>query len=368
MTDSLQHHLQERVKELTALHRTARLLQDASADLDEIMPKVAALLPPAWQFPACTECRLRWGVRQWVTPGFQETPWMQQEEVELRDGGTADITVAYTTEQPGADEGPFLKEERELILSLADLLRAHLQHRQDDAAIVAANARLEGEVTDRTADLRRLSRELCLAEERERRLIAQDLHDHLGQGLALIKLRLQELRGDSALGGHNRALDNLVSLSDQAIRYTRGLTFELSPPVLYELGLGPALDWLGESLQRKHDLKVKVRDQGPAVLPDDLKVLLWKCARELAHNTVKHAAARTVTIALSEDQGAVVLEFCDDGVGFDHSGVRQGGQDHFGLFSIEERMRDVGGQLVVDSAPGRGSSIRLIAPLTGGTR
>ena len=365
MPDSLQHRLQERVKELTALHRAARLLQDAGADLDTVLPRVTALIPQAWQFPFCTECRLRWGDRRWATPGFRESPWMQIEEVRLRDGGTADLTVAYTAPQPEADEGPFLKEERDLIRSLADLLRAHLQHRQDDAAILAANSRLEQEVAQRTADLRRLARQLCLAEERERRLIAQDLHDHLGQGLALIKLRLQELRGDSALGGHDRALDGLVTLSDQAIRYTRGLTFELSPPVLYELGLGPALDWLGESLEQKHGLKVKVKDRGPRHLPDDLKVLLWKCARELTHNVVKHAGARKLAITLEEVGAEVTLAVADDGRGFDPAAVRRGGQDHFGLFSIEERLRDVGGRVALESAPGQGTRVRLTAPWGG---
>ncbi len=170
------------------------------------------------------------------------------------------------------------------------MLRAYFQHRRDDAAILAANERLERQVADRTASLRRLAAEVCLAEERERRRIAADLHDHLGQALALMKMRLQNLRGDAVLGGHGSTLDELVALSDQAIRYTRSLTFDLSPPVLYELGLGPALEWLGEDLARRHGLKVAVRDRARLALPDDLKVMLWKSARELLHNVVKHAA------------------------------------------------------------------------------
>ena len=137
---------------------------------------------------------------------------------------------------------------------LADMLAAFLQHRLDDAAILASHDRLEQEVAARTASLRRLASEVCLAEERERRLIAENLHDHLGQGLALMKIRLQRLRGDAVLGGHDRALDELVSLSDQAIRYTRDLTFELSPPVLYELGLGAALEWFGERIEAQHQI------------------------------------------------------------------------------------------------------------------
>ena len=366
MNDSLQHRLQERVKELTALHRTARLLQDAGRDLDQVMPAVVSLLPPAWQYPEHTQARLTWAGRCWSTPGFVDSPWQQRQEFQTRDGAEGVICVAYTVEMPELDEGPFLLEERELIRSLADMLRAHFQHREDDAVIVAANERLERQVAERTARLRRLAREVCLAEERERRRIAEDLHDHLGQALAVMKLRLKNLHGDAMLGGHDRALSELVELSDQAIRYTRGLTFELSPPVLYELGLGPALDWFGERVEAKHGLRVKVTEKGRVPLPDDLKVMLWKCARELVHNVVKHADARRLTIELKHGDGRVDLEVSDDGRGFEPAEVQPGHADHFGLLSIEERLRDYGGGLDIASRPGQGARVRLHAHLMGG--
>lgn len=366
MAESLERRLQERVKELTALHSTARLLQDAGCDLDEVMPRVAALLPPAWQHPDCAGGRIRWQEGRWCTPGFVESPWLQSEVFRLRDGREGDVAVSYGRECPPADEGPFLREERDLIRSLADLLRAYFQHRCDDAAIVSANERLERQVAERTAGLRRLAREVCLAEERERRQIAEDLHDHLGQALAVMKIRLQQLRGDAMLGGHNRALEELLALSEQAIHYTRGLTFELSPPVLYELGLGPTLEWFGERIEAKHDLRVRVKAKGRADLPDDLKVMMWKCCRELVHNVIKHASARNLTIALESGDAGMVLEVADDGCGFDPAGPRDPGADRFGLDSIEERLRDFGGRMEIASAPGKGTRVRLTTLPTGG--
>lgn len=363
MSDSIQHRLQERVKELTALHRTAHLLQSNERPLDDVMPEVAALLPPAWQYPEITECRIRFGDTEWATAGFRPTPWRQHETTRLRDGSTCTIEVVYTEPRPPAAEGPFLSEERDLIRSLAEMLRAALQHRLDDAAIMAVNGRLEREVAERTASLRRLAQELCLAEERERRQIAEDLHDHLGQALALIKVRLRQLRGDAVFGGHGDALGELVALSDQAIRYTRNLTFELSPPVLYELGLGAALDWLGEQADHKHGLKVKVRDQCRRKLPDDLQVVLWKSARELLHNVVKHAAARNVTMTLAVVGDTVALTCADDGVGFDLDEARRQPGHRFGLFSIEERLRQLGGRVTVTTAVGRGTRVTLEAAL-----
>ncbi|MFN2371805.1 MAG: sensor histidine kinase, partial [Candidatus Krumholzibacteriia bacterium] len=174
------------------------------------------------------------------------------------------------------------------------------------------------------------------------------------------------LHADAMLGGHEQALAELVDLSDQAIRYTRSLTFELSPPILYELGLGPALEWFGEQVAAKHGLQVEVRahDRGP--LPDDLKVMLWKCARELVHNVVKHAQARRVTIELDRRAGQVILEVADDGRGFDPSSLQADRDDHFGLLAIEERLRDDGGGLGIDSRPGQGTRVRLHADLPGG--
>jgi len=355
----------ERVKELTALHRTARLLQDGERPLDVVMTEVVALLPAAWQHTACAEGRIVCGDQEWTTAGFKPTSWRMTEEFTLRDGQTGLVDVVYTSEQPTLDEGPFLKEERDLLRSLTDMMVAFLQHRLDDAAILAANERLEQEVAERTASLRLLASEACLAEERERRQIAEDLHDHLGQGLALIKMRLQRLRGDAVLSGHDRALDELVSLSDQAIRYTRGLTFELSPPVLYELGLGAALDWLGEEVARKHGLTIKVKDTGFMSLPDGLMVMFWKSARELLHNVVKHAEAEHVEIQLERQDQQVTLSVADDGCGFKLDQASRRSDGGFGLFSIEERLRQLGGVMTVDTRPGQGTRILLEADIPG---
>ena len=368
MADSIQHRLQERIKELTALHRTARLLQDRERPLDEVLADVAALLPPAWQYPEIAEGRIRCGEQSWATPDFRETEWRQFEIFGLRDGEQGSIEVAYTEECPLAAEGPFLSEERDLIRSLAEMLRAFFQHRRDDAALAAANERLERKVVARTAALRRLASQVCLAEERERRQIAEQLHDHLGQGLALIKIRLQNLRGDAVFGGHDDALGDLIALSDQAIRYTRGLTFELSPPVLYELGLGPALDWLGEQATRKHDLKVKVKDRCRLALPDDIKVMLWKSARELLHNVVKHAGAKKVELKLEAKDRTVTLTVKDDGCGFDLDAARREAGERFGLFSIEERLCQLGGSVEIETEAGRGTTVRLAVEVSEGTR
>ena len=351
------------------MHGAARLLQDSERPHGAVMAELAALLPLAWQYPEATAARIVLGGEAWATTGFTDTPWSQVEEFRLRGGELGTLQVVYLDAYPEVDEGPFLREERELIRSLAEMLRSFWQHRQDDAAIVAANERLEGQVAERTAALRRLASEQCLVEARERRAIAEDLHDHLGQSLAFVRARLRQLQGDVVFGGHNTAIEDLLELMDQAIGYTRSLTFELSPPVLYELGLGPALDWLGETFARKHGLRIEVRDDCRRDLPDDLRVLFFKSARELLHNVVKHASATRVSIELTCRAGHIVLDVTDDGCGFAAASAGALPRDRsFGLFSIDERLRQLGGRLEIRSAPGVGTSVRLEAALPADVR
>ena len=398
--DHIRHSLGERVKELTALHRTARCLQDAERPLDDLMAEVLAILPEAWQFPTITAARLRTLGREWATPGFRETSWLQRAAFtarDARDGGevAGTLEICYLEPRPAADEGPFLREERDLIDSVADMLRLHVQHVLADEALLAARDGLERQVQERTAQLeasnealkaeidehrrarreiehhqrqlRRLASELSLAEARERRAIAADLHDHLGQALAYVKLRLGEFAGDAVFCGFEQSLQELETLIDQAVRYTRTLTCELSPPVLHELGLGAALEWLGEQAQARHRVRVDVRVARDAATPGaDLAVMLFQCARELVANAVRHGQPQRVRIELRREGDGLRLEVADDGAGCDPARLVEAvpveGPGGFGLFSIRERLRHLGGSLDAVSAPGRGATVTLRVP------
>jgi signal transduction histidine kinase len=358
MSDAILHKLRERVKELTALHRTARILQDHDRPADELMGEIVALLPGAWQFPEIAAARIRFRDRDYVTPGFRDTEWTQQVEFTGCEGEGGGITVAYLEERPPADEGPFLTEERELIDSLGEMLRSHLEHTLADEARREAREALEAQVAARTTDLRRLASRLTLAEERERRRIAEGLHDHIGQGLAFIKFRLREFQGNAIFGGMEGSIDEIMRLLDQTIRYTRDLTGEISPPVLYELGLVPALDWLAEQFAQKHRFRVRFGAHGgtPA-LPEELTVMLFKSARELLVNSLKYSGEDGAGMILTCDGGTLTLEVRDRGRGFDPAANGSPKGDAFGLFSIRERFRDLGGRVTVESAPGAGCRV-----------
>jgi PAS domain S-box-containing protein len=209
--------------------------------------------------------------------------------------------------------------------------------------------------------LRSMAFESLLTEQRERRRIAADLHDHVGQGLALLQMKLAGSRG-LATGELRAGLDDARELLTRAIDDIRTFTFELSPPILYDLGLGPALSWLSEKLETRHGLCVDldVESGGLPAIPSETAALLFRLAHELLMNVLKHAKVERAEVLLRARGGELWLEVNDRGAGFDpDSALAQGG---FGLFSLREQCTRLGGRLELQSAPGRGTRARIALP------
>jgi signal transduction histidine kinase len=211
--------------------------------------------------------------------------------------------------------------------------------------------------------LRALMADLLLAEERERRRLAVDLHDGLSQTVALTQIKLSALR--RALGGkHESSLDAIEELIQQTDRAIRSISFELSPPVLHDLGLVPAVQWLIENIQTRYGIEIVLEDDGrPKPADEKARVILFRSLRELLINAAKHAQARRVRVLLEREGDLLNASVEDDGVGLEPDVVPAAGS---GLFSIHERLSHVGGSMSIESAPGRGTKIRLSAPLASG--
>lgn len=226
---------------------------------------------------------------------------------------------------------------------------------------ISDRKRIEGELQKSRNDLRAMSSELMLTEERERRQLAQDLHDGLGQALFLVNRKLSGPRLDENTAAEIR------TILDSAAKTVNALTFELSPPVLRDLGLRSAVRWLARDLKKRYGLSVEVADDGsPLELDDRVTTVLFRSVRELLINTAKHAGTDTAFVRFrTRDQGAeIVVE--DRGRGFDpaaQSGQVEAG--HFGLFSIRERLEYLGGEMTIRSAPGEGAAMTLRVPLSG---
>ena len=224
----------------------------------------------------------------------------------------------------------------------------------------------ESKLLEYQEKLRSLASELSLVEERERRSIATDLHDQIGQTLSVIKMRCFDLRANEQDPDILRQIDEIKELVKQTIQDTRSLTFELSPPVLYELGLVAAIDWLAEEFQRKHRLQCTVEsDKKSKPLSQDIEIVLFRSVRELLINIVKHAGANKVKITIRVNKKNLRIRVTDDGRGFspETKPSRAYKDQQFGLFNITERIRHLGGGLEVDSQKGKGTMVTLVAPL-----
>lgn len=232
---------------------------------------------------------------------------------------------------------------------------------------------LEQEIEERKqveSRLRHLASELSLAEERERRRIAANLHDRIGQTLAICKLKLESLQEIKPPDRHSELIAEVRELLDQTIKDTRLLTFELSPPALYMLGLEAALEGLASQIQDQHGILCSFEDYGkPAHLDDDVRAVLFQAVRELLFNVVKHAQADSVKVSIWKYDSEVRINVEDDGIGFDASQVTSQTYkaDGFGLFIISERLNCIGGHLEIDSEPGSGTLVTLTTPPKHGT-
>lgn len=209
--------------------------------------------------------------------------------------------------------------------------------------------------------LRSLTSELSLAEESERRRIATQIHDHIGQTLAITKIRLGALK-DSCDRGHTEPIDEIRALIEKTIQYTKSLTFELSPPILYELGFEATIEWLSEQMQKLHYILFSCENDGKQKpLTREMSILLFQVVRELYMNIVKHSQAHQVVTHIRREGDRLVIQVEDDGIGFDSSLIDQ--HVTFGFFSIGERLKYLGGSLQIDTTPGKGTRITVSSPL-----
>ncbi|MBI4843273.1 MAG: sensor histidine kinase [Nitrospirae bacterium] len=211
--------------------------------------------------------------------------------------------------------------------------------------------------------LRRMISRLSKVEDEERRRIAEDLHDHIGQNLAISKIRLKMLKDASHLPAEE--IQNILSLIDEAISYTRSLTFEISPQVLHQLGLIPAIVWLADLFRKKHGLMVKVTAEGNLEnIRHEESIFLFKAVRELLHNVVKHADAAETKIIIESGEKDITVAVQDDGIGFDTRLIADLGKEssEFGILNIQERASQLGGSVVITSAKGAGTRAVIKVP------
>jgi signal transduction histidine kinase len=214
--------------------------------------------------------------------------------------------------------------------------------------------------------MKNLSHKLTLAEERERKKIATDLHADIGQTLAFLKLKIGELKEKDSSPNILKSLEEIYDLVQNAITSARSLMSQISPTILYELGFVPAVDWLAETILKENNIKYEFKDDGKEKpLTDDISILLFQAVRELLVNIRKHAKAKKVKIAIKRNKENIQIKIEDNGIGFNISALDSYCEKDvgFGLLNIRSRIDVVGGSFEIESHKKRGTKITLKAPI-----
>lgn len=257
-------------------------------------------------------------------------------------------------------------EGRPVALSV---IRDITKRKQMEEQLRRVNEQLEERVRARTDELRdtidrlqRLTLELSQAEERERKRLADSLHDDLQQTLAGAKFHLDLL--DRQLGSDQAAretLEQAQQMLKEAIEKSRNLSHELGPPVLYRDRLDTMFEWLASQMEKRHGLTVRVEICGSLdCRSEPVRSFLYRTAQEILFNIVKHAEVREARLRLQRVRNELWLTIIDRGRGFEPASLVE--MTGFGLLTIRERARLIGGRMKIKSAPAKGSIFFITAP------
>lgn len=347
------------------------------ADKEEFIKHHPGDLSPVRQpdgrksFPAAME-----HIRNAFAQGYERFEWLHS-----RNNGEeflADVTLSALTIknrkvlQAVVRDITELKRAQEALQKSKEQLEEKVRERT--AQLTVINKSLLAEIADRKRtetkllsaqrNLRAMASEVVIAEERSRQHFATDLHDTVVQTLGAAKLRAQIIE-DQIPKKARPEFARLQSMLSESILQARSIMSEMSPPVLNELGIKAALEWLSEEIGTKHKLNIDFNSSNSQglLLPREIEVLLFQATRELLMNVVKHAHAQSARVKFSSRGRNIRIEVWDDGAGFDIRKTFQpdlkGG---FGLYSIRERLRHIGGRLAIKSKPGQGTTVLITAP------
>jgi len=347
--------LQERVKELNCLYGISRLSQNRELAMDELLRQVAALVCQSWQYPEITCARIRLGGPEdgldIPTRNYKRSPWGQSSAIVVQGERLGEIEVRYLEPRPVCDEGPFLREERNLLDAVADKLGRLAQVARTEAQMLV------------------LSRELIKAQENERLRIATELHDHLAQDLATLKMDLGGLLDPPAPSAEElpRELAALADRLSGAITAIRDLAYDLLPPGLEDLGLVRTLSRYCADFAKRTGIAVDFFADGMEGLRlgFEAQINIYRMTQESLTNVRKHAKADQVTVRIILSHPNVIVRIEDNGQGVDLEKRQEEFREarRMGLWGMRERVRLLGGTISLRSRPGRGMLVHLEIPV-----
>ncbi len=268
----------------------------------------------------------------------------------------------------------YTRQDIATIRSFANLAWDIIDRNRSVLALKQARNELESKVAERTISLtlaheqmKKISFELVWAEERERERIAGELHDCVGQSLLLAKMKLDALAESLSSDANGGYAEEAAALVQTSIHSIRTLTFRMRPPVLDTAGIETSLEWLCSSVTNDYNLPVVFSSncQSKPLLSPEARYSLYQAVRELLLNIVKHAKAENAGLSIKTDMNTIAVTVVDNGIGINQpDSILKHANNGYGLFNVRLRVQQMGGTFSVESAPGSGTSVTLIVPVT----
>ncbi|MFQ4138211.1 response regulator [Nodosilinea sp. PGN35] len=249
-------------------------------------------------------------------------------------------------------------------IELLSRVRSMLLLREQYKQLQVFNSRLEATVQARTAQLQTLSVKLLEAQETERRFLAHELHDEIGQALTAIKISLRRLERWVTSPQASEPLEDCLTLVDGTLQQVRNISLDLRPSMLDDLGLVPTLRWYINRHAKRTGLHETLTCEALLQrLPTVTETACFRIVQEALTNIARHAQAQVVSVTLMQANHTLHLTIQDDGIGFDQNSLSRAQGTSLGILGMEERGMLIGGQLSIVSAPGQGTRIALQVPL-----
>lgn len=266
--------------------------------------------------------------------------------------GLADETLGIRAVQEGAQD--YLVKGQVEGRMLVRAVRYAIERRHAEETVRQYAERLE-----------HLSRKLLEAQEAERRRLARELHDEIGQVLTAVKINVQAIRPHVSPEGLPR-VEESIEVVNRAIQQVRDLSLDLRPSLLDDLGLAAAVRWYVDRQAQRAGIAITAAiELVPGRLPPETETVCFRIIQEALTNVVRHSQARDVRIRLTCEAKELVLVIGDDGIGFDPAtvDVDSGSGRGLGLLGMQERVHLVGGRLEITTRPGQGTELRVRVPL-----
>jgi signal transduction histidine kinase/CHASE3 domain sensor protein len=343
----------ERIRELTTLHKVSQLLQSENISDAQLLQKIVTIIPGGWQHPDKAATRITWGNEIFESDNYLTGPQKQSARFQSFDGKTGTIDLVYLEEMAAEVEEPFLQEERNMLNTLAEMLEAYFDRK-------LAEERLHQSYQE----IRQLASYIETAREDEKIRIAREIHDDLGQQLTGLKMDLSWLAQKLSSNGTNLhgKIEEMKGLLDEIVGSVRRISSDLRPGILDDLGLVAAIKWQSREFQKRSGINTQFHSSSSELnLPSNLSTGLFRIFQESLTNVARHSKAHQVTASLDKVGNNLILKISDDGIGFNVSNI--GKKRTLGLLGMKERTALMGGQYEIVSEEGSGTSVKVSVPI-----